>query len=259
MYSGGSLLGLLSQFYFAGIIAARFIQGAGASVVPALIMVIVARYIGSEDRGKAFGLVGSFVAMGEGIGPAIGGVVAHYIHWSVLFMFPMMTLLSIPFFVHALPNEDRRKGKVDFLGALLLSLGIVMVTLYTTQFQMKYILFGFVLFVGFAIHILHTEQPFIEPSLFMNRKFILGFLTGCILLGTAAGFISMVPYMMKDVHHMTTDIIGGVIIFPGSMSVILFGIVGGTLVDKRGNTFVFYLGLFLIGAIYQFFKIQSQS
>src|SRR5699024_12222861 len=43
---------------------------------------VVARYIPKENRGKAFGLIGSIVAMGEGVGPAIGGMIAHYIHWS---------------------------------------------------------------------------------------------------------------------------------------------------------------------------------
>ncbi|NEW06248.1 hypothetical protein GK047_09515 [Paenibacillus sp. SYP-B3998] len=40
----------------------REIQGAGASAIPALIMVVVARYFSAADRGKIFGLLTSTVS-----------------------------------------------------------------------------------------------------------------------------------------------------------------------------------------------------
>src|SRR5699024_11833164 len=68
----GSVIGFVGHSFFSLLIMARFIQGAGAAAFPALVMVVVARYIPKENRGKAFGLIGSIVAMGEGVGPAIG-------------------------------------------------------------------------------------------------------------------------------------------------------------------------------------------
>jgi len=240
-YSGGSILGVLAHSHFFAVIAARFIQGVGASAVPALIMVIVARYVKSEDRGKAFGIIGSLVAMGEGIGPALGGMIAHYVQWPVLFLIPIITLFTIPFFLKELPNESTKEKRVDTFGIALLSCGIVTFTIYTTQYNWLYLAISFALFAGFTWHIHKAEQPFIEPRLLMNRKFIFGVLTGCILLGTVAGCISMIPYMMRGVHQLSANMIGWVI-FPGTMSVILFSTVGGSLVDKRGTTFVLWLG-----------------
>ena len=60
---------------------------------------------------------------------------------------------------------------------------------------------------------------------------------------TLAGFVSMVPYMMKDVHQLSTAEIGSVIIFPGTMSVIIFGYIGGILVDRRGPLYVLNIGV----------------
>src|SRR5699024_4294762 len=54
--------------------------------------------------------------------------------------------------------------------------------------------------------------------------------------------ISMVPYMMKDVHQLSTAMIGSGSILPGTMSVILFGYHGGLLVDKNGVLFVLSIG-----------------
>ncbi|MDF9411512.1 MFS transporter [Brevibacillus laterosporus] len=246
IYSGGSLFGILAQAYFPAVLVARAIQGAGASAVPAIFMVIVAKYINAESRGKAFGMIGSMVAFGEGIGPAIGGIISHHFHWSLLFVLPIITLISLPFFIRVLPNEPARKGKVDIFGAALLSIGIVLFTLYATGDNWFYLLFSLVVLLIFSLYIRRAKQPFIEPALFQNRMFVMGVLAGSILLGTVAGFISMVPYMMRDVYHLSTGMIGGGILFPGTLSVIFFGIMGGSLVDKRGNTFVMYLGALLI-------------
>ncbi|HAP6072393.1 TPA: MFS transporter, partial [Enterococcus faecium] len=94
----GSVIGFVGHSFFSLLIMARFIQGAGAAAFPALVMVVVARYIPKENRGKAFGLIGSIVAMGEGVGPAIGGMIAHYIHWSYLLLIPMITMVLLQSF-----------------------------------------------------------------------------------------------------------------------------------------------------------------
>ncbi len=247
VYNGGSLLGLLAQASFPAVVVARLIQGAGAASVPAMIMVIIARYVGAKDRGKAFGLVGSMVAFGEGIGPVIGGVIADCVHWSLLFTLPLMTLLSLPFFLKRLPDDKPvETGTVDIRGALLLSIGIVLFSLFTTFCLWGYLAAGLLVFLAFGRHIRRADQPFFEPGLMAKRAFLFCTLAGGILLGTMAGVISVVPYMMRDVHHLTTGMIGGGILFPGTISVIVFGMVGGTLVDKRGHAFVMYSGITLL-------------
>src|SRR5699024_12844694 len=81
------------------------------------------RYIPKENRGKAFGLIGSIVAMGEGVGPAIGGMIAHYIHWSYLLLIPMITIITVPFLMKLLKKEVRIKGHFDIKGIILMSVG----------------------------------------------------------------------------------------------------------------------------------------
>src|SRR5699024_12680024 len=66
----GSVSGFVGNSFFSLLMMARFSQGAGAAAFPALGMVVVARYIPKENRGKEFVLIGSIVAMGEGVGPA---------------------------------------------------------------------------------------------------------------------------------------------------------------------------------------------
>lgn len=89
-------------------------------------------------------------------------------------------------------------------------------------------------FLIFLKHIRQVTNPFIDPSLGKNPAFMIGILCGGLMFGTVAGFVSMVPYMMKGVHHLSTAMIGSGIIFLGTMSVIFFGFLGGALVDKKG-------------------------
>lgn len=259
-YGSGSMLGLAGHAYLPAVIAARFIQGAGASAIPALVMVMIVRYFDANQRGRAFGLIGSLVATGEGIGPVIGGVVAHYVHWSMLFVFPLMTLATIPFFLKVLPDETEQKGTIDVTGAVLLSVGVVLFTLFTTNEHWMYLAGCLAALVLFALRIKRASNPFIEPYLFVRKKFIAGTIAGCVILGMVAGFLSMVPYMMRSVHHLSTGMIGAGVMFPGAMSVMLFGILGGTLVDKKGHHLVFYIGtLMIIGGFLTMAMLKDQS
>lgn len=243
VYNFGSFLGFLSSVYLPFIIIARILQGVGASAIPALMMVIITRYVKKETQGKAFGLIGSFVALGEGIGPAIGGLMANHIHWAFLFLVPTLTLCALPFLSQLLPEEPSLDQQFDVFGAVLLSLAITMFTLFLSFHQLSYMLFSLCCYIGFMLRILHTKHPFIDPKLLLKKRFILSVLAGCILLGTVAGFISMIPYMVREIFQKSTDVIGVGVLLPGTISVVLFGMIGGLLVDKFGKRSTLYLGL----------------
>lgn len=239
----GSVIGFVGHSFFLILIVARFIQGAGAAAFPALVMVVIARYIPKENSGKAFGLIGSIVAMGEGVGPSVGGVIAEYAHWSYILLLPVVTIITVPFLAKLLKKEEVIKGTFDTKGILFMSVGIIFFIMFTTSYRVSFLVVSIICFLIFVKHIRKVSNPFINPSLGKNILFIIGIICGGIILGTVAGFISMVPYMMKDVYQLSTAAIGNGIIFPGAMSVIVFGYIGGVLVDKKGSLFVLTTGV----------------
>lgn len=244
----GSIIGFVGHSFFPVLILARFIQGAGVAAFPALVMVAVVRYIPKENRGKAFGLIGSLVAMGEGVGPAIGGMIAHYIHWSYLLLIPTATMITVPFLMKLLEKEERISGRFDMTGIILMSAGVVFFMLFTTSYRLSFLIISILAFLIFVKHIRKTQEPFVDPALGKNVLFMIGVLCGGLIFGTAAGFVSMVPYMMKDVHHLSTAAIGSGIMFPGTMSVIIFGYIGGWLVDRKGSLYVLTIGIVLMSS-----------
>ena len=245
IYSTGSALGFALRFSYPLVIAARAVQGMGASAIPALVFGIVARYFSPEERGRVFGLIMSTVSFGIGLGPVIGGFVSGSLHWSFLFLIPLLTLVSVPFFLKGLPREQRRSGGLDLVGAALMALAVGSLVL-CLDLGAWYYLAAFVLFLGaFVLRIRSASEPFIEPALFRNVKFRDGVIVAFSLFSVVIGILFLVPLMLHSVHSLSTSQIG-LVLFPGAISSVAFGPLGGSLADRRGNSFVVALGLGLL-------------
>lgn len=245
IYNAGSLLGFAFQASYPLVIVSRAIQGAGSSAIPALVMVVVARYFSPSDRGKVFGLLTSTVSFAIGIGPVFGGFVSGSFHWTFLFLIPLFTLISIPFFLKILPDEAKKEGKVDVPGAFLIGLGVASLILFFS-FPIWYLLVLSLALLGwFIIHIRRANHPFIEPALFNNSLFRSGLIVGFIISCTVMGIMFVTPLMLDAVNGISTNKIG-LILFPGAISAVVFGTIGGNLADRKGNNYVIYIGAALL-------------
>jgi MFS transporter, DHA2 family, metal-tetracycline-proton antiporter len=242
IYNTGSILGFTLQHYYPAVLAARAIQGIGCSALPALVFVAVARYFPDSDRGRVFGLLTSTASVSIGLGPVIGGFISTSVHWSFLFLIPMATLIAIPNLVKALPDEERREGKIDILGALLVAASVGSLILFL-NFSEWYLLGMFALSLGLTVTRMFTaKDPFIRPSLFRNKRFRASVITAFFLFSVVFGIFFLVPLMLDRVHGLKSNQIG-LILFPGAISAVFAGPLAGNLADKRGNIFVVSLGI----------------
>ena len=245
IYAGGSAAGFAVQSSYPGVIVARAIQGAGASAIPALIMVLVARFFPAEDRGKVFGTITSVVAFAAGVGPVIGGFVSGTLGWPFLFIIPLLTLVSIPFFSRLLPAEARRKGSVDILGAVLVAAGITAFIFFLSFSAWYYLAASAAAIAVLVLHIRRTPNPFIQPSLFGNVRFRAGMIVGFLVFSSSIGIIFIIPLMFTALRGLSTREIG-LLMFPGAISGVVFGRLGGNLADRKGNRLVIGVGLLLL-------------
>ncbi|MCD1260651.1 MFS transporter [Paenibacillus athensensis] len=245
IYNAGSLIGFALQMWYPTVIVGRAVQGAGASAIPALIMVVVARYFSPADRGKVFGLLTSTIAFAVGVGPVLGGFISQTFHWTYLFLIPLFTLISIPFFRQILPDDPGKAGKIDLPGAVMLALGVAGVVLFLSFPTWYYATVGLGMLALFVWRIRRVSDPFIEPRLFANRLLRSGLVIGFILFCAVMGIMFAVPLMLSGVNGLATGQIG-LVLFPGAISAVVFGTIGGNLADRKGNNFVVYVGLALL-------------
>jgi DHA2 family metal-tetracycline-proton antiporter-like MFS transporter len=245
LYCAASLFGFFVQGSYPLVILARGVQAMGASAIPALCFVCIARYIPEAGRGKVFGFITSMVSVSIGIGPVIGGLVSGQAHWALLFLMPLPTLIALPYLRRALPVEPNRTGHVDIFGAVLVSAAVGLLVLYLNFMTNLYLAALVITTIAMVVWLRSVRDPFIEPSLFRNIKFRNGIFVGMTLFSVALGSFFLIPLMLTAVHDLSTDQIG-MLLFPGAISSVWFGPIAGSLADKRGNVFVVWIGVALL-------------
>jgi DHA2 family metal-tetracycline-proton antiporter-like MFS transporter len=243
----GSLVGLFSLWY-PMLIVARLVQAAGGAAIPALAMIVVTKYFPENSRGRVLGLIASTVAFAAGVGPIIGGFISESFHWRYLFVISLATIAVIPCFRMILPVQKPNMKHFDTWGALLVSLSTALVLVFVTENISWMLLAGVILFILFVMHIRRYEMPFVSPSLFARRRYRTTLIITFFSIGTVFGMLFMVPIMLSDLNSVGAGTIG-LVIFPGAMSAVLLGSIGGRLSDRVGSTVVVYLGsaLLIIG------------
>jgi DHA2 family metal-tetracycline-proton antiporter-like MFS transporter len=247
VYDAGSIMGFALQSSYPLVVTGRALQGIGGSAIPALVFVVAARYIPEAERGRVFGFITSTVSLAIGLGPVIGGLVSSRLHWSWLFLIPLLLLAAIPLLGRELPREPRRQGRLDLVGALLVALVVGCLVVYLNISRWYFLAGLVVLAVLFVLQARGAVEPFIRLSLFRNLRFRNGVIAGFCLFFCVIGVLFLIPLMLNEVHGLSTSSIG-LILFPGAISSVVFGPVAGTLADRKGNAFVVALGLVLLVA-----------
>ena len=96
------------------VIVGRIVQ-AGASVIPAIAMIVPVRYFSAESRGRALGTVAIGFSLGLAMGPIIAGVVSSTWNWRVLFVISLLSLLTLPMYRKYLDEERELPEKSTLL------------------------------------------------------------------------------------------------------------------------------------------------
>lgn len=112
----------------------RAFSGFGAGALNALVQITISDITALEHRGYYFGIMGIAVALGNGLGPVIGGELTESISWRWAFWFVCpLTLVAVTYLWNVLPqftaNQNIWKDvmMIDWLGVFASIIGIVLV------------------------------------------------------------------------------------------------------------------------------------
>ncbi|NHN29550.1 MFS transporter [Paenibacillus agricola] len=245
LFAAGSVLGFFSTSYPV-VLMARFIQAAGASCVPALVMLIPIRFYPPEKRGAVMGVIASTIAFSSGIGPIVGGFIAGHFHWTGLFLLSVAAPIALPFIRKSLPHEVLRQGeKIDLIGAGALGISVTAFMLSVTQSNVWWLLTGIIMLVLFVVRVNSVSNPFIRLSLFRISGFTNGLIVAFVGMFTVFGIFLTVPMLLSSIHHMNAQSIGFVM-FPAAIIAVFMGRLGGKLVDRRGTRFTLYVAFSML-------------
>ncbi|WP_042166490.1 MFS transporter [Paenibacillus gorillae] len=253
-----AIAGIFSNSFIMLLIV-RIFQASGAGAIPALSLVLISRYIPLERRGKAMALIMSSVSLGLGLGPVVGGAIVEYLGWHVLFVVTAVTLLLIPLFVSLIPKEHPQKGSFDALGALFLSIGTTGLLLFLTNQSWLALIIGLVSLILFAVRIRSAKNPFVLPSLFRNRSYLILGGVGIAAYLCSFSTLFLMPQILVKQYGLSA-IQAGLVIFPGSILAVFVSRKVGRYIDSNGNSSIIrFAPLLLLAAVVLFALFEGVS
>ncbi|MEC4018636.1 MFS transporter [Streptomyces sp. H27-D2] len=122
-----SLLGGLAQESWQ-LLAARSLQGVGGAIAsPTSLALITTTFREGPDRNRAFGVFAAVSAGGGAIGLLAGGILVEWLDWRWIFYVnvPIGLLIALAAPRH-IRESERRSGHFDIAGALVSTVGMVM-------------------------------------------------------------------------------------------------------------------------------------
>src|SRR6478735_71950 len=122
MYMLGSLVCALAPNMVV-LILGRVLHGFGGGGLTSTGMVVLGDVAAPRERGKYYGYFSATYTSAGACGPALGGFIAEYLHWSAIFWMNIpLGILAVAMtftLLRGLPRHDR-PHKLDFLGAALI-------------------------------------------------------------------------------------------------------------------------------------------
>jgi EmrB/QacA subfamily drug resistance transporter len=129
---GSALCGLAQGM--TELIAFRAVQGLGGGGLMVTAQAAIGDVVAPSERGRYTGLFGAVFGVSSVAGPLIGGFLTTHISWRFIFYVNLPVGVAALFVLAAtLPSvAERRRHDVDYLGTLLLAIGLGALILMTT-------------------------------------------------------------------------------------------------------------------------------
>ncbi len=226
LFTLGSLLcGITSDLHV--LVACRILQGVGGSMmVPVGRLTLVRSFPKSElVRAMSFVSIPSLVA--PMLGPLLGGLIVHYLHWRVIFFVNIpIGLAGMLLVYHRLPDYSAdRPAPLDVVGLILFGSGISLLS-YVLEIFGEHSLSGgemlgllavaVALIAGYGVHAQQRLFPLLDLALFRIRTFSTA-VSGSFITRIGMGGVPFLLPLLYQVGMGLTPVQSGLLIMPQAM------------------------------------------
>ncbi|HZP87664.1 MAG TPA: DHA2 family efflux MFS transporter permease subunit [Burkholderiales bacterium] len=239
-------------------VLSRILQGmCGAFLIPLSHSIILDTYP-PEEHGKAMALWGTGSVFGSVIGPTIGGFVTEHLSWRYIFYINVpLGLIALVGVMAFLPETKRDASKrLDWFGFVTLAIGIGSLQMMLDRgqrldwFESPEIVFEAALaclgLYLFNAHSFTARTPFLDPRLFIQRKFFLS-----LLFISFYGFLTvptmvLMPTFLENLQGYPIDTIG-LLQSPRGVGMLSALVVSGRITGKIDPRILIAFGLLTLG------------
>ena len=232
------------------LIGSRAVQGLGAGGLIVGVMSIMGAMVPPRERGKYQGMFAAVMAVAMIGGPLVGGTITDHLNWHWIFFINLplgaVALVVVALTLH-LPKQ-RSEARIDYLGAGLLTVGIVALVLVTTWGGQTYswgswqIAVSLVLAAVSLAWFLRVQQqvaqrgqePVLPLHVFRSRNFslicALGFVVGFVMFGA----ITFLPLYQQSVQGASATN-SGLLLMPMMLGMLVVSLIVGQAVTRTGR------------------------
>jgi EmrB/QacA subfamily drug resistance transporter len=234
------------------LVAGRAVQGAGAALVTALALTLVAAAYPADRRGAAIGLLEGGAGIAVLTGPGIGGMLTHVVGWESIFWLNVPIGLVLLPLVLAQCDESRGPATALDVRGLLLVAGAVLGLVWAfgrgnaAGWSSAEVLGAFAVGGGALAAFLAWERrapaPLLPVSLLRNRGFVAGNLATAGLFASIFGGLFFYSQLLQTGLGLT-PLQAGLGLVPWTSTLIVLGPLTGRLADRIGNRPLIVTGL----------------
>jgi EmrB/QacA subfamily drug resistance transporter len=218
------------------LIAGRTLQGIGGGGIVPLTQTTIADMITPRERGRYQAYMGTSWIVAGVAGPALGGLIAEYLHWSMIFWlnvpFGLLAALLTHRAMKRLPRHER-PHQLDIVGAALMiaaaTVFLIALTSGGTRVPwMSPTIFTLVavslaLGLAFVWWLRRAPEPFLPLAVLQNPVMRSGTAATSWMMGAVLGLTVFMPLYFQVVHKLSATDAGLALIpivlmtTPGSM------------------------------------------
>lgn len=236
------------------LIAARVIQGLGGGGLFVLALSVVGDVLPPKERGKMQGVFAAIFSLASVVGPLAGGWLVEVASWHWIFFInlPVGLLAILGFIAGFHPTGVRVKHKIDWAGAISLSVGLASLTLvcslggrslsWNSVEAQLLVLVALTSLTAFIFIERKAAEPILPLTLFKMNIFtltsVIGFISGVAMFGS----ITFLPiYLQIALGVAPTD--SGLAMIPMTAGIVTSSTLAGRFMGKTGR----YYYITLIG------------
>lgn len=236
----------------------RALQGVGSAATMAVSPAMLVAAFPSEQRGRALGMNAVVVGVGISLGPPLGGLLTQAIGWRWIFYVNVpLGVLGVVLTLKLLSRDrGRAHEKIDWLGALLLAVGLGALT-GAASFGSELGWTSAPLLAGFAaaivalaalvIRVRRAPHPLVDPRLFANAVFTSAAVSSLLCFVATFAVAFLVPFYLQQVRGLSVETTG-LLLTPLPLSIALLSPLSGMLADRVGTRHLASSGMFVIAA-----------
>ncbi|MEZ0095318.1 MFS transporter [Streptacidiphilus sp. EB129] len=205
-FAGASALGGASP-NFGTLLAARTLQGMFAALLaPAVLALISVNFTKSDERAKAFGILGAIAAGGGAFGLIVGGTLTEYLDWRWCLFVNVPIAVVAAFGWYTLPADHRAavRARFDLPGVVLVVAGLLAVVYGCSEAESSgwssgkvigLLVAGVVLLAVFVVVESRVTEPLLPLRVLLNRTRGSAYLAvGLAIVGMFSLFLFLTYY-----------------------------------------------------------------